>query len=165
VRGYEGQLGGESFYEVKLDKNGAAAELERLLAPTVGARRGVSLTTDLHDANRLRLTEVQAPDFEAAAAARYLRGNALRVSGRPGNSCNLDLSARFGVPPLLDQLTDARAAAVRFVLLRVPSRARDLLEIIPDIELEETALGRAGDALAGDVWTHDDFADWESGQS
>jgi len=164
VRGFDGTLTGENFYEVKLQKDGAA-ELVRLLAPTAGARRGVSLTTDYHDPNRLRLTEVEPPDFEQGAAPRYLRGNALRVSGRAGNSCNIDVSARFAVAPLIEQLSDAQSAANRFILLRVPSRGRDLLEIIPDTELDDVALGQAGEALAAEILPHEDFADWEEPES
>jgi hypothetical protein len=164
IRGFDARLGGkDDFYQIKLDLP-AVDDTTRLLATVSGARQGVSITADYHDPDRLRLTVVDPPEFEAQAPARYLRGNTLRVSGRSGNSCNLDISARFGIPPLIDALRGARQAANAFVLLRVPSRTRDRLDILPDTELpgDDDAFGESGAKLAANVWTHEDFADWET---
>ena len=168
VRGFGGVLGGagQPFYEVKLPLD-LVPQLEQLLLAGGGRRGGVSVTSDFHDPNRLRVTRVDPPGYEAAAAARYVRGNTLSVSGRTGNSCNIDLSAKSGVPNLVHELQDARAAAASFILIRVPSRARHLVEIIPDVELasaDDADLGQAGAALAGYVLPAEDFSDWEAGR-
>src|SRR5437868_14673082 len=129
VRGFGGALGGPGrpFYEVRL-LIPTVPDLERLLLAGAGRRGGVSVTSDYYDPNGLRVSRVDPPAYEAAAARRYLR-DALHVRGRTGSSCNIDLSAKSGVPELVRELQDARAAAANFVMIRVPSRARDLVEI------------------------------------
>src|SRR2546428_2372870 len=116
LRGFGGILGGagQPFYEVRLPV-ALVPQLEKLLLAGGGGRGGVTVTSDFHDPNRLRVMRVDPPGYEAAAAARYVRGNTLGVSGRTGNSCNIDLSAKSGVSDLAHELRDARAAAPGFV--------------------------------------------------
>lgn len=164
LRGYDAALGtaGQPFYQVKIPLT-VLPQLTQILSSASAGRGGLSITTDYHDPNRLRITRVAPPGYEAAAANRYVRGN-LSISGRAGASCNIDLSVKSGAKDLISELQSAGAVAASYVLVRVPSRGRHLVEVIPDLELVAAAddFAQAGAALAGHVLPAEDFAEWES---
>jgi hypothetical protein len=145
-------------------------KLDALLTQADGpGRRTTTLTATYHQPNRLRITQVEAPDYELRAAAQYVRGDVLRVQGKERVSCGLDVSARFGVPLLREQLAEAMTKAREYVEFRVPSRKRDIVEFIPDSELKRLAraddtelLAKASMWAAGRVLPPEDFSDWEN---
>jgi hypothetical protein len=166
VMGVGGRFGRLPFYSVRFGLP-QCKELDGLLAKS-GAqrRRTTTLTASFHQPNRLRLTEVNPPDYEFRAAACYVRGDVIRVQGKEGVSCGLDLSARFGVPIVREQLGLAMAKAREYVELRVPSRKRDVIEFIPDTELnapvsDEDALIAGSVGALTDALPPEDFSDWE----
>jgi hypothetical protein len=175
VYGTDGHLGedsGEPFFQIHLARS-AADEMRTLLGRATvedDSRTWVIITADHSNANRLRVTTVEPPAYERDAAANYFRGDVLRVSGRPGRSCNLDLSSRFALREFCRVMDDARARSINFTVLRVPSRKNDLVEWIPDAELhpdarhgmdEAARLGQTGAVIAGEVFGDADFSDWE----
>ncbi len=149
-----------------------AEELLRLLDAADGAAgrpNGVILAATCENWSRLRALLDPAPRYEIVAAQDYLRGDVVRVTGSK-RSCNIFLSG-IGAAMLQERL---RAAANRMtdwvemrarVVHRRAASQRSLVEFVPDAdlrrELEATRLGRTGEALAGDVWTAEDFKDWE----
>jgi hypothetical protein len=165
VNGIGGVFGRFPFYELHLDKKRGVPELDRLMAQADPDRRcTLTLTVSYHQPDRLRVTETDPPNYESQASASYVRGDAMRVQGREGVSCNLDLSARLGVGAFRNELRVAAGRAEKFVALRVPSRKHDLVELIPDIDLgvgEDRILVEASVAAIGTVLPADDFSDWE----
>jgi hypothetical protein len=166
VIGAAGSFARFPFYEIRLDKKKAVPELDRLLAKgNVAQRCTVTLSASFHQPDRLRVTEIDPPDYESRASAAYLRGDVMRVQGREGISCGLDLSARLGVQALQNELRLASKRAKTFVILRVPSRKRDIIELIPDIDLdasEKEMLIAGSVAAATTTLPPEDFSDWEA---
>ncbi len=165
INGSGGLFARFPFYEVRLSKGKAVPELDRLLGQADRDRRcTLTLTVSYHQPDRLRVTETDPPNYELQASASYVRGDAMRVQGREGVSCNLDLSARLGVGALRDELRVAAQRAEKFVVLRVPSRKRNLVELVPDVDFglgESDILAAASMAAAGTVLRAEDFSDWE----
>lgn len=162
----QGVLGKAPFFETHLTHEQASALLGLLAKADVERRCTVTITTSYQQPNRLRVTEVDPPGYEALAAENYIRGDAIRVQGREAKSCGLDLSARWGVPMLAQEFRAAMARAKAFVALRVPSRSRDLVEVRADVDLEpalgeDAALGLASAAAAALSLAPEDFSDWE----
>lgn len=161
---------GQPAYNVRLPKE----EVEKLLVPLDAVagldRRWFTLTATSENWRRLRLTTRPSPAFEAQAAPLYLRGDALRVSGKKDSSVNIDFSAEVANTWLASKLRAAVHRARRFVELRIPNRwnNKDLVELWPDTDLEAAEspehqrLADAGSALVSDVWPNDDFSDWET---
>src|SRR5437899_2423842 len=135
VVGLGGAFGRTPFYQLTLQK--PALELfQQLLGKSSAAGRAtVTITASYHQPDRLRITEAAPPDYEARAARDYVRGDAMRVNGREGISCGIDLTSQSGVPALLGALRKAGSRARSAVTLKVVSRKRDVVEIIPDIDL------------------------------
>jgi hypothetical protein len=159
---------GEAFYRVELVCH-AALDLQGLLTKSRDwvSRRWVTVTASYHDPNRLRVTHAPPPAYESRAADSYFRGDAMRVTGVEGSSINLDLSSRFAVQSLNELIASATARAKEFIVLRVPNRKRDLIEVLADVDLptpqtdEEQRLGASGAGLAATVLPAEDFSDWE----
>jgi len=155
------------FYSLRLNLK-QCRQLDDLLQRADSNSRHTSTLTITHEQpDRIRVTETQAPDYELRAAAQYVRGDVMRVQGKEGVSCGLDISAKFGIPLVREQLAQALAQAKEFVELRVPSRAREVIEFIPDTELKPPArddadlLAKASAKLAPEVLEPEDFSDWE----
>jgi hypothetical protein len=166
VMGNAGAFARSPFYEIRLGKEKGVPQLDRLLAKgNVANRCTIALTASFHQPDRLRVTEIDPPDYESRASAAYVRGDVMRVQGREGVSCNLDLSARLGVQALRNELRLASKRAKVFVVLRVPSRKRDIVELIPDVDFD---LSEADVIVAGSVSAMtaalplEDFSDWEA---
>jgi hypothetical protein len=166
VAGHSGAFARSPFYEIRLDKKKAAPELDRLLAKgNVANRCTIALTASFHQPDRLRVTEMDPPDYESRASPAYVRGDVMRVQGREGISCSLDLSARVGVQALRNELRLARERAKVFVVLRVPSRKRDIVELIPDVDFnlsDQDAIVAGSVAATSVALPPEDFSDWES---
>jgi hypothetical protein len=115
----------------------------------------------------LTLTKGRTPKYELNALAGYARGDAFRVSGR-NQSCNIDFSGGDGASLLAKCIRSAQSKMRRFVEIRVPSRSRDIVEFIPDTDLESAGstehdrLATVGGVLAGAVWNQEDFSDWDA---
>jgi hypothetical protein len=169
VVGYVGGTGGvfgrAPFFQIQLSKQ-AVRQLDELLMKADGDRRcTLTVTASFQQPDRLRVTEADPPQYEAVASSAYVRGDAMRVNGREGASCGIDLSARWGVPALRNALRLACERANNYVLLRIPSRKRDLVEIIPDMELlpaDEGAVLSASATSAAALLPAEDFSDWET---
>ena len=165
VHGVMGVFDRAPFYTLWLSK-AKVEQLDELLGRAdANTRCTVTLTASFQQPDRLRVTEVDSPDYEARAAATYVRGDIVRIHGRDGVSCGLDLSARFGVPIVRAQMKDAAAQARESVLLRVPSKSRAIIEFIPDVSLpsrEEDALVAGSVAATIASLPPDDFSDWET---
>ena len=162
IYGVASKLGRDPFFEIRLDREQVNA-LDRLLQKADGdGRCALSLTASFHQLNRLRVTEVDPPDYESRAPKEYLRDN-VRVSGKEGRSCNIELSARWGAPAMRKELRSAADRAREFILLRIPHK-RPLVQIIPDVDLElesdQEILG-ASMASAAKLLPREDFSDWE----
>lgn len=163
VNGQSGQFGRLPFFALRLSLDQAAA-LDGLLGRAgAQSRNTTTLTASFHQPARLRVTEIEPPDYELRAAAQYVRGDVVRVQGKEGVSCGLDVSARFGIPLLREQLSAARGRARDFLELRVPSRKRDLVEFVPDVDLTTTSDEAAALAAAQVAGLEaEDFSDWEA---
>ena len=165
IVGSAGTFGRAPFYQITLQKP-ALELLAQLLAKTAtDARSSLTITVSYHQPDRLRITQAAPPDYEARAARDYVRGDAMRVNGREGVSCGIDLTSKGGVPALLSALQNAGARATNAVLLRVVNRKRNIVEIIPDADLvpgEEDALVAGSVAAAAAVLPPEDFSDWET---
>jgi hypothetical protein len=166
VEGRNGQFGRHPFYSLELPLS-QCAELDTLLGQSDGdARRTTTLVASYHQPDRLRLKQDDAPAYEASLAPTYVRGDMLRVQGKENVSCNLAVSAKFGVPALRQQLNAAADRAREFVLMRVPTRNRDVVEFVPDVDLPGTYLSAnpevvAGTLAAAAILGPEDFSDWE----
>ncbi len=165
VLGSGGAFGRTPFYQLTLQKS-ALHLLQQLLGKAAAAARStVTITVSYHQPDRLRITEAAPPDYEARAARDYVRGDAMRVNGREGVSCGIDLTSQNGVPALLTALRNAGSRATSAVTLRVVSRKRNVVEIIPDTDLPATtddALVAGSVAAAAAVLPPEDFSDWEA---
>ena len=159
-------VGKPPFYRVRLD----ATVLETLISElrTIAdceTRIWHTLTATPEKASRLRMYVIRTPDFETQASKCYLRGTLFRISGR--ESVNIDFSSD-GALLLAERLREAKAKMRSFVLLRLPNRKKDVIEFVPDIELEalhsdeHARLGQAGESLAAQVLGPEDFSDWET---
>jgi hypothetical protein len=158
---------GRPFFRLRLDRAQVRKLLEGLdLCVQREGRRWFTLTSTHEKPARLRLTQMATPEYEDQAAAFYLRGEAMRISGDEG-SCNINFSGSVGAPLLIERLRCAAKDMRRFLELRVPSRARNLIEFMADTTLEavESAeherLTLAGEKLAAEVLGAEDFSDWE----
>ena len=164
VRGQQGVLGSDPFFVIHLPKEAAVA-LDQLLGSSDGSRRcTVTITITSHQPNRLRITEIDPPQYESKACETYLRGDTMRVNGGIGKTCGLDLSARFGVPAIRSQLREALDQADEFIVLRVPSRKHDLIEFIPDTAISTVsndAMLQASMSSAAQLLPAEEFTDWE----
>ena len=154
-----------SFYQVRLDASVLAELIPNLrAAATCKERLWHTLTATSENASRLRMYVIRTPDFEMQASKCYLRGTLFRISGR--ESVNIDFSTD-GALLLAERLREAKAKMRSFVLLRVPNRKKDVIEFLPDIELEalhsdeHARLGQAGESIAAQVLGREDFNDWE----
>jgi hypothetical protein len=126
------------------------------------------VTATFHQPNRLRITEFDAPDYEVRSATQYVRGDVIRVHGKEGVSCGLNISAKFGVPLIREQLAGAMAKAREYLEFRVPSRKRDVIEFVPDSDFRQLTCVDDADLLAeASIWAAarvlppEDFSDWE----
>jgi hypothetical protein len=164
VLGDSGGFHRRPFYRVRLTTS-ACTELDALLARVDGEQRHTATLTATYDQPaRVKVTKVDGPDYERSAAPQYLRGDVVRVQGRPGASCNLDVSARFGIPLFRAQLKLACERAEQFVDLRVPSHNRDVIEFIPDVDLnssDDDTLVSGSIAAVTATLPPEDFSDWE----
>ena len=159
---------GRPFFRVHLDRR-QIQELAQLLKTCAdrGERRWFTLTSTAERPERVRVTEGLTPAYEAKASPIYLRGKPIGISGNDG-SCNINFSGPVGSGLLTDRLETASEAMRRFVEIRIPSRAHNLIEFIPDTRLEATEsaehqkLAVAGESMASEAWAEDDFRDWES---
>lgn len=159
---------GRPFFRIRLEA-AQTSDLLRLLKRCAASpnREWFALTSTHEKPERLKLTEQRTPNYEINAAPLYLRGEPVRISGDEG-SCNIDFSGAVGGVLLMERLRSAQRRMRRFVEIRIPSRKRNLIEFIPDTDLEamESAehqrLAQAGGALAADTWSNEDFSDWES---
>ena len=159
-------VGKPPFYRVRFD----ATVLEEWISElrTIAnseTRMWHTLTATPEKASRLRMYVIRTPDFETQASRRYLRGTLFRISGR--ESVNIDFSSD-GALLLAERLREAKAKMRSFVLLRLPSRKKNLIEFVPDIDLEalhsdeHARLGQAGESMAAQLWGQEDFSDWEA---
>ena len=156
---------GKPFYRVRLDAS-ALNDLLSLLdqvAPT-DERQWHALTATSELPSRLRFYRTPTPNFEQHAAKSYVRGTIYRISGR--ESINICFSVQ-GALLIANRFREAMQHMRNFVLLRVPGRKIDLIEFLPDLQLEAAAseeharLGQTGESLTGQVWGQEDFSDWE----
>lgn len=165
IVGEGGRFGRVPFYRLCLPLEQCQA-LDGLLAGAGAAQRHTTtLTASFQQPDRLSVTEIEPPEYELRVAAQYVRGDVLRVQGKEGVSCGLDISARFGVPLVREQLGLARARARQYVEFRVPSRKRDVIEFIPDVDLpaadQDLLVAGSMSAIAA-VLAPEDFSDWEN---
>lgn len=166
VTGSGGHFGRTPFFQIRLLKEDGA-NLDRLLTSDNKERRGtMTITVSFHQPDRLRITEVDPPEYERRAAQNYLRGDILRVQGREGVSCSLDLSMLWGVPAFQTGLRSAVQRAAEFIVFSVPSRKRNLVEFVADIDSPNTdsdleALAHASMALAAQTLAVEDFSSWK----
>lgn len=158
---------GRPFFRVRLDKEWVE-RLRHALRDCAarGGRCWFTLTSTSEKPERLRLTEKQTPAYELNAESIYVRGEAVRISGDKG-SCNIDFSGQVGASLLEERLETAQTRMRRFLDIRVPSRARNLIEFITDTELEampspeHEKLAIASGLAAAEVLGAEDFSDWE----
>lgn len=154
------------FFEAELTLE-AAAQLALLLEQCAadGVRAWFTATMTSDNLKRLRVIRSKTPAYELGAADDYARGEVFRVTGGK-KSVNINFSG-IGAGLILDRLRSAVGRAKQFVLLRIRSSKRDLLEFIPDTEIvnaadvEAARLALSGEALAGAVWPADNFSDWD----
>lgn len=152
------------FFAARLSRR-AAEELEQALAAIAAesGRAWFTLTATYEQPCRLRLTQlVNTPKYESQAAPIYLRGDVFRVNGAEG-SCNIEFS-RTGADLLKDRLADAKGKMFEWLEIRVPSRARQIVEFAPDSQLMDEAvrMGLAGEFAASQAWEPEDFSDWQN---
>lgn len=156
---------GKPFYRLRLDE-AALNDLLSMLdqAARTDQRPWHMLTATAEQPSRLRFYRIPTPDFEQHAAKSYARGTIYRISGR--ESINISFSAQ-GALLFADRFREAIHHMRNFVLLTVPRRKIDLIEFLPDLELEGIAsdeharLGEVGARLASQAWKQEDFSDWE----
>ena len=157
---------GKPFYRLRLDE-AALNDLLPMLdqAARTDQRPWHMLTATSEQPSRLRFYRIPTPDFEQHAAKSYVRGTIYRISGR--ESINISFSAQ-GALLFADRFREALQKMRNFVLLRVPRGKIDLIEFLPDVELERAAsneharLGEAGLSIAAQVLVREDFRDWEA---
>lgn len=165
IKGESGRMGRKPFYSIRLAVDDAAM-LERALgAVAKSADSGATLTATAENPDRLRMKREAMPEYERRTSGSYVRGDMVRVNGREGVSCNIVFTPR-GAAALAECIRSARSRSRRFLELRVPSRAHDVVECVSDSELaeansEEARLGRVGAQLAAESWAPEDFSDWE----
>jgi len=157
--------GGTPFYRVSLGTQSIDELLVQLDTASQVERAWFTITVTEDNLNRLRIIEARVPAFEKNAPPNYVRGTVLRVSGQ--KSLNVDFSSPVGAQLLAQQLRGARDGMDQYVEFRVPSRKRDLVIFVPDVALdplptsETDKLSMAGEKLTGEVWSREDFSDWE----
>ncbi len=130
---------------------------------------GLILTTTHDKFERLRVLSDPPPRYILTASRHHLVGDDIRLTGT-GKSCNIFLT-RDGAVKTCKQLLSSMERAQDWVEIRarVVHRGgrndRSLFEFVPDTEFktreEERRLGETGVQLAGEVWTAEDFQDWE----
>lgn len=134
-RGHHGRLGVSPFCEVILGKSECGALSSVLKAQVSSPNAGrVTIAVTKENPDRIRLKFDALPAYEANARPHYLKGDVCTIQGTPNNSCNLYLSSRFGSPIFTAELDAAVNAARGDVLLRVPSKARNIVLFIPDTD-------------------------------
>lgn len=159
--------GKRPFYRARLEANEIGRLCQFLAECGTGQRDWFTLAAIQPDLTRLSLTKSRTPKYELSAAKDYARGDVFRVSGK-NQSCNIDFSGGEGAALLARILKSAQSRMRRFVELRVPSRSRNIVEFIPDTDLEAAdsaehcRLAMTGEALAGVVWDQEDFSDWDT---
>jgi hypothetical protein len=165
VHGSGGFFAQSPFYVLQLDKK-SARQLDKLLEQgNSSSRCEVTITATFHQPDRLRITETDPPDYEARAVDTYVRGDVIRVQGKPGVTCSLAVSARWGVPAIQSQLRRAASRASKFLLLRVPNRKRDVVEFVADEDLASEPVDAnvaASMASAANLLPEESFDDWRS---
>lgn len=161
VTGLGGQLGSNPFFEVRLSIPDCGALIEGLKQAAAQAGT-ITIAVTRENPNRLRLKCDPLPAYEARAPASYLRGDVLRVQGVDTNSCNLAISARFGVPLFSQDLSAAAGRARNWVLVRVPNRKYDQVEFWPDVDLPSTGEDTALLQAQSSGLVYEDFSDWEN---
>jgi hypothetical protein len=164
VLGASGRFDHSPFYCLRLSIDACRQFNELLGRVSASHRCTATLTASFHQPDRLRITEIDPPEYERRAAAQYVRGDVVRVQGREGVSCGLDVSSQFGIPLIRQQLNLAMARASKYVEFRVPSRKRDVIEFVPDIDVEnadEATLVAGSIAAATAALRPEDFSDWE----
>lgn len=130
---------------------------------------GFILVATGENLERLRVIYDPPARYQMTAAQDYLRGDIARVTGT-AKSCNIFLT-REGAAAFCQHLAATAARMDQWLELRAriiyrgSRNQRSLLEFIPDRDIEarfeEQRLGETGVALAGEVWTAEDFQDWE----
>lgn len=172
IEGEDGELNGPNrrpFFRVRLTKAQAAELLKYLVGcASSNGREWYTLTTTHERPSRLRLTrELRIADYEQQAASIYLRGEPVRISGEDG-SCNINFSGAVGGKLLVERVEAAIKRARRFLEIRILSRKRNLIDFLPDVELEalesveHQKLANMGALLATQSWSGEDFSDWEA---
>ena len=147
-----------------------AERLAAMLDDAAGTPPGRTLTATEENLNRLRVVADPLPEYERRAGPEYVRGDVLRVTGSQ-KSCNISatrhgadlISARIrAVVGRAREWIEFRAKVVRYSPEEGP---RSFVEVSEDVQVvaerDADALGRSGTALAGSVWTHEEFRDWE----
>jgi len=160
---------GRPFFRVRLNKAQAAELLGYLVdCASSNGREWYMLTATHEKPSRLRLTqELRVPEYEQQAASIYLRGEPVRISGEDG-SCNISFSGAVGGKLLVERVEAGAERARRFLDIRILSRKRNLIDFLPDIDLEalesveHQKLAHAGTLLAAETWSVEDFSDWEA---
>ncbi len=168
----DGELNGpmrRPFFRVRLNKAQAAELLGHLAdCASSNGREWYTLTATHEKPSRLRLTrELRVPEYEQQAASIYLRGEPVRISGEDG-SCNIVFSGAVGGKLLVERVEAAVERARRFLDIRILSRKRNLIDFLPDVDLEAAEsvehqkLSHTGALLTAATWPDEDFSDWES---
>ncbi len=163
VKGTNGCItpNGKPFYELRL--NGVAINNLISMLDQAGERQWYGMTATAELPSRLRWYRIPTPNYEQDAVNGF-RGTIYRISGR--KSIPIAISGQ-GALLFAERLREALRCMRDYVLLRVPDRETDLIEFLPDIELERIAsdedarLGQAGQSMATQVWEQEDFSDWE----
>lgn len=89
----------------------------------------------------------------------------MRIADKPGNSVNIDISARFDVPQINVLLPRAIREADEFVVVRVPRRSRNIIEALADKRLpsldtdEHARLAQSGALATTRAWDTGGFSD------
>lgn len=167
IVGIKGSLGSNPFLSVLLTASQANALIKELRRCGAQPRHWFTLVATRENPRRLRLKAEPTPEFEEDASPLYLRGDILRVTGTEGTSCNIAFS-NFAAMGLAERIEEAAGRMRNSLELRVRSRRRSLVEIIPDVDAaiadapELDGIGRAGAILAGSVLPIEDFSDWET---
>lgn len=170
IEGLEGVLAGPKgrpFFRVRLNLKQISELIDALEQCARQDGRCWFTLTSTHDKPaRLRLMQPATPDYELGASAVYMRGEAAWISGDEG-SCNINFSGSDGALMLIKRLRDVQKKMRRFVDIRIPSRARNLIEFVADVDLEAAPsaeherLAIGGGIVASQSLPADDFGDWE----
>ncbi len=147
VKGDEGNIqpNGRPFYQIQLNSSAIDKLLSFLDQIAQAKRLWHVMVATLEHPSRLRLYQSPTPNFEQRASQYYVRGTLFRISGQ--DSINISFSCE-GALLIADRLREARPRVQRFVLFRVASQKKDMLEFVPDVEIE-TVVSEEHDRLNG----------------